>query len=79
MVRRRGFFLAGWLLLIALVGAGFATFGSHLDSEFTVPDTQSQAGIDALERSLPTATGVQGQLVSSPPRVRPSPTRPTAP
>ncbi|GAA3779921.1 MMPL family transporter [Plantactinospora mayteni] len=61
--RHRGRFLAGWLVLIALVGAGFATYGSHLDSEATIPGTESQKGIDLLEKSLPSATGVTAQLV----------------
>ncbi|MEU2208488.1 MMPL family transporter [Streptomyces hygroscopicus] len=61
--RRRGLFLAGWLLLIALVGGGMATFGSHLDSEATIPGSQSQKGIDILEKALPSSTGVTAQIV----------------
>lgn len=61
--RRRGRFLAGWLLLIALVGGGMATFGSHLDSEATIPGSQAQKGIDILEKSLPSSTGVTAQIV----------------
>ncbi|GAA2442719.1 MMPL family transporter [Actinomadura vinacea] len=61
--RRRFRFLAGWLLVLFLVGGGFAAFGSHLDSEATIPGSQSQEGINVLERSLPAATGVTAQLV----------------
>lgn len=61
--RHRGRFLACWLLLIALVGGGLGTLGSHLDSEATIPGSQSQEGIDVLEKSLPSATGVTAQLV----------------
>ncbi|MBB5936676.1 MMPL family transporter [Streptomyces zagrosensis] len=61
--RRRGRFLAGWLLVLAIAGGGLATFGSHLDSEATIPGSQSQAGIDVLEKSLPASTGVTAQLV----------------
>ncbi|MFT2016609.1 MMPL family transporter [Streptomyces sp. 796.1] len=61
--RRRGRFLAVWLLLLALAGGGLAAYGSHLDSEATIPGSQSQAGIDVLEKSLPASTGVTAQLV----------------
>ncbi|MFJ5227543.1 MMPL family transporter [Streptomyces sp. NPDC088400] len=61
--RHRGPFLAGWLLLIVLVGGGLAAFGSHLDSEATIPGSQSQKGIDLLEKSQPASTGVTAQLV----------------
>ncbi|WP_381802962.1 MMPL family transporter [Streptomyces niveus] len=65
--RRRGRFLACWLLLIALLGGGFAAYGSHLDSEATIPGSQAQKGIDVLEKSLPSATGVTAQLVFAAP------------
>ncbi|MFF2943867.1 MMPL family transporter [Streptomyces niveus] len=65
--RRRGRFLACWLLLIALLGGGFAAYGSHLDSEATIPGSQAQQGIDVLEKSLPSATGVTAQLVFAAP------------
>ncbi|MFJ1750927.1 MMPL family transporter [Streptomyces sp. NPDC088116] len=61
--RHRGRFLAGWLLLIVLVGGGLAALGSHLDSEATIPGSQSQEGIDLLEKSQPASTGVTAQLV----------------
>ncbi|MEV6166243.1 MMPL family transporter [Streptomyces sp. NPDC052052] len=61
--RHRGRFLAGWLLLIALVGGGLVMFGSQLDSEATIPGSQSQKGIDVLEKSLPSSTGVTAQIV----------------
>ncbi|TDC55290.1 MMPL family transporter [Actinomadura sp. KC345] len=65
--RHRFRFLAGWLLLLLLAGGGLAAFGSHLDSEATIPGSQSQQGIDLLERSLPEATGVTAQLVFAAP------------
>ncbi|TDC78028.1 MMPL family transporter [Streptomyces hainanensis] len=61
--RRRGRFVAGWLLLLALTGGAFAAVGASLDSEATIPGSESQAGIDLLERTLPSATGVTAQLV----------------
>ncbi|GAA2275881.1 MMPL family transporter [Actinomadura luteofluorescens] len=65
--RHRLRFVVGWLVLLVLVGGGFAAFGSHLDSEATIPGSQSQRGIDLLERSLPEATGVTAQLVFAAP------------
>ncbi|OLT33232.1 transporter [Actinomadura sp. CNU-125] len=65
--RHRFRFLAGWLVLLFLTGGGLAAFGSHLDSEATIPGSQSQRGIDLLERSLPEATGVTAQLVFAAP------------
>ncbi|MFR9723021.1 MMPL family transporter [Streptomyces sp. MS19] len=61
--RRRGRFLAAWLLLTALAGGAFAAYGSHLDSEATIPGSQAQEGIDVLEDALPSATGVTAQIV----------------
>ncbi|MUN35337.1 MMPL family transporter [Actinomadura litoris] len=60
-------FLTGWLALLFLVGGAFAAYGSHLDSEATIPGSESQEGIDLLERSLPEATGVTAQLVFAAP------------
>ncbi|MEW2353026.1 MMPL family transporter [Spirillospora sp. NPDC029432] len=65
--RHRLRFVVGWLVLLVLAGGGFAAFGSHLDSEATIPGSQSQQGIDLLERSLPEATGVTAQLVFAAP------------
>ena len=65
--RRRGRFLAAWLVILCASVGGFATVGSDFDSEATLPGTESQAGIDVLESALPTATGVQGQLVFTAP------------
>ncbi|MFE9387301.1 MMPL family transporter [Streptomyces sp. NPDC007025] len=61
--RHRARFLAAWLLVIALAGGGFAVYGSHLDSEATIPGSQAQEGIDVLEKALPSATGVTAQVV----------------
>ncbi|WP_242888241.1 MMPL family transporter [Actinomadura litoris] len=60
-------FLTGWLALLFLIGGAFAAYGSHLDSEATIPGSESQEGIDLLERSLPEATGVTAQLVFAAP------------
>ncbi|MEU6744990.1 MMPL family transporter [Spirillospora sp. NPDC046719] len=65
--RHRFRFLAGWLALLLLAGGGLAAFGSHLDGQATIPGSQSQQGIDLLERSLPEATGVTAQLVFAAP------------
>ncbi|MFV2171670.1 MMPL family transporter [Actinomadura sp. LOL_016] len=61
--RRHARFITAWLVLMLLVGGGFAAFGSQLDSEATIPGSESQKGIDLLERSLPEATGVTAQIV----------------
>ncbi|WP_129839875.1 MMPL family transporter [Streptomyces sp. RFCAC02] len=61
--RRRWRFITCWVLLAALVGGGFAVIGTRLDSEATLPGTESQDGIDLLERAMPSATGVTAQLV----------------
>lgn len=61
--RRPGRVLASWVLVLIAAVAAFASFGSQFDSEATIPGSEAQAGIDVLERAMPTATGVQGQLV----------------
>ncbi|MFI6517777.1 MMPL family transporter [Spirillospora sp. NPDC050679] len=65
--RHRLRFLTGWLVLLLATGGGLAAFGSHLDSQATIPGSQSQQGIDLLERTLPEATGVTAQLVFAAP------------
>lgn len=60
--RRRGRVLAGWaVVFVALIGAAVA-FSGPQSSEFSVPGTESQRALDALEDKFPAAVGASGTV-----------------
>jgi RND superfamily putative drug exporter len=61
--RRARLVLVVWL--VAFLGAGLAAFaaGGELQDDLTIPGTESQAGIDVLERQFPEAAGTSGQVL----------------
>ena len=63
MARRAKLVLVVWL--VAFVGAGLlaAGAGGELQDDLTIPGTESQAGIDVLERQFPEAAGTSGQVL----------------
>ncbi|WP_052850216.1 MMPL family transporter [Streptomyces avicenniae] len=65
--RRRGRVIALWLLLLALLGAGAAAFSGETSDDFTMPGTESQDALDALERDFPQAAGAAGTVVVAAP------------
>ena len=55
--------LAGWLLaLVVVVGLGHAV-GSDFNSNFNLPNTDSQAAVDLLTKNFPAASGEGDQVV----------------
>ena len=62
-VRHRGWVVAVWLLLLALVGAGAALFGGTMTNSFTIPNTPAQSAIDELGEKIPGAGGSTGRIV----------------
>ncbi|MHA7963258.1 MMPL family transporter [Paenibacillus sp. CAU 1782] len=57
------FFIIGWILVLALVGALLATNGIHVSSDIKLEGTASQKILDKLEKELPEASGGQGSVI----------------
>ncbi|MDT0267274.1 MMPL family transporter [Streptomyces sp. DSM 44915] len=65
--RRRGRVLAAWLLLLGLLGGAAGAFSGTMTDDFTMPGTESQQAMDALERDFPQASGASGTVVVAAP------------
>ncbi|MGD9485062.1 MMPL family transporter [Streptomyces sp. TRM70308] len=77
--RRRGRVAVVWLLLLALLGGAAALFSGPTSDKFTMPGTESQQALDALDREFPQASGAAGQIVIAAPeggRLTPEQVRP---
>jgi len=61
--RHGGRVLTVWLLLLGLAGGGALLLGTGTDNTFSIPGTESQAGLQQLERTFPQASGTSAQLV----------------
>jgi putative drug exporter of the RND superfamily len=55
--------LASWLLVLGLAGSGALVLGSGTDNTFSIPGTESQAGLEQLSRSFPQVSGTDAQIV----------------
>jgi RND superfamily putative drug exporter len=58
--------LAWTVLAVGLIG-GAAVFGGQLENDYSIPGSESQAGIEALEARFPGTTGATADLVISAP------------
>lgn len=65
--RRRRHVAAVWLLLLALLGGAAAAFSGSTTDKFTMPGTESQRAMAALEREFPQASGITGTIVIAAP------------
>jgi RND superfamily putative drug exporter len=61
--RRRKLVVALWLVLLAALGGAALAFQGPSSSDFTMPGTESQRAIDALQREFPEASGATGTIV----------------
>ena len=63
MARRARLVLVVWLL--AVLGAGLVAVGAGgtLQEDLTIPGTESQHGLDVLERQFPEVAGTSGQVL----------------
>ncbi|WP_022884674.1 MMPL family transporter [Glaciibacter superstes] len=52
-----------WILILAGAGTLAGTLGSHLQSSFTIPGTQSQVAIDMLAQRFPAASGASVRVI----------------
>ena len=65
--RRRKLVVALWLVLLAALGGAALAFQGPSSSDFTMPGTESQRAIDALQREFPEASGATGTIVVAAP------------
>jgi RND superfamily putative drug exporter len=65
--RRRKMVVALWLVLLATLGGAALAFKGASSSDFTMPGTESQRAIDALQREFPEASGATGTIVVAAP------------
>ncbi len=61
--RHRGPVLLGWAIAVAVAVALFKGVGPDFSNSLTLPGTQSQATINALQRDFPQRAGDQDQIV----------------
>ncbi|WP_341975852.1 MMPL family transporter [Microbacterium sp. LWO13-1.2] len=55
--------LASWLLALGLAGTGALVLGAGTDNSFSIPGTESQAGLEQLSRSFPQVSGTNAQFI----------------
>ena len=55
--------LSAWLLILVLAGGGVALFAKGTDNTFTIPGTESQAGLEMLGRTFPQVSGASAEII----------------
>ena len=55
--------LVSWLIVLGIAGAGALTLGAGTDNSFSIPGTESQAGLEQLNRSFPAVSGTSAQII----------------
>ncbi|MBS1673757.1 MAG: MMPL family transporter [Actinobacteria bacterium] len=55
--------LVAWLLVLGIAGGGALLLGKGTDNAFTIPGTESQAGLEQLERTFPEVSGTSAQFI----------------
>ncbi|MFF0909296.1 MMPL family transporter [Microbacterium enclense] len=55
--------LVGWLLVLVVAGGGVALLAKGTDNTFAIPGTESQAGLEMLERTFPQVSGASAEIV----------------
>ncbi|MHC9046224.1 MMPL family transporter [Microbacterium saperdae] len=55
--------LVSWLLALGIAGAGALVLGAGTDNSFSIPGTESQAGLEQLSRSFPQVSGTNAQFI----------------
>ena len=65
--RRRKLVVVLWLVLLAALGGAALAFKGTTSSDFTMPGTESQRAIDALQHEFPQASGATGTIVVAAP------------
>ncbi|GAA1136753.1 MMPL family transporter [Microbacterium natoriense] len=55
--------LVSWLIVLGIAGAGALALGQGTDNTFSIPGTESQAGLEQLSRSFPQVSGTNAQFI----------------
>ena len=55
--------LVSWILLLVLAGAGTVLLAKGTDNSFSIPGTESQAGLQQLNRTFPQVSGTNAQFI----------------
>lgn len=55
--------LISWLIVLGIAGAGAVVLGQGTDNTFSIPGTESQAGLEQLNRSFPAVSGTSAQVI----------------
>ncbi|WP_221586117.1 efflux RND transporter permease subunit [Microbacterium sp. G2-8] len=55
--------LGSWLLILVIVGGGAAALNKGFDNSFSIPGTESQEGLEQLDRTFPQVSGTAAQFI----------------
>jgi RND superfamily putative drug exporter len=66
-VRRHWHVIAGWIVIIALLGGLAAAFHGPTSNAFTIPGTESQRALDVLAKEFPGTGGATARIVVAAP------------
>ncbi|TQJ31031.1 efflux RND transporter permease subunit [Microbacterium sp. SLBN-146] len=55
--------LVSWILVLGIAGASAGLFSQGTDNTFSIPGTESQAGLEQLNRTFPQVSGTSAQIV----------------
>ncbi|MGB3376039.1 MAG: MMPL family transporter, partial [Microbacterium sp.] len=55
--------LVSWLLVLGIAGSGALVLGAGTDNSFSIPGTESQAGLEQLSRTFPQVSGTNAQFI----------------
>ncbi|MFE6735587.1 efflux RND transporter permease subunit [Microbacterium sp. NPDC057650] len=55
--------LVSWLLVLGIAGGGALVLGAGTDNTFSIPGTESQAGLEQLSRTFPQVSGTNAQFI----------------
>jgi RND superfamily putative drug exporter len=55
--------LVSWLLVLGIAGGGALGLGAGTDNSFSIPGTESQAGLEQLSRTFPQVSGTNAQFI----------------
>ena len=65
--RRRWTVIVLWIAVVVGASTLAGVLGNHLQSSFTVPGTQAQSALDALEQRFPQISGASAKVVVAAP------------
>ncbi|SJN42295.1 putative membrane transport protein [Microbacterium esteraromaticum] len=55
--------LVSWLIVLGIAGGGALALSGGTDNSFSIPGTESQAGLEQLERTFPQVSGTNAQFI----------------